>query len=272
MMIRLAIIAMLIGYSTSMADDNIDPIRIHDEVKVGNVLFLFWKDKVHEQTEFNTKIEDTLPISHLLSKAEPSSQTRELLDFALGHHHDLFFERLVMINPGGKNVQFGVTSSLMPNPGGIGGMPWIFRCWVRGNGQPIEPDVYFTNVWKIDDETEKHLRCLMPFAKISGSSGQIELVGDEIQKIAMRSLEQFLEKNSKQWPKYPKFRFHSQTLRDNLPGNLKVWEVAFLDTRLVDEPRLNSYNTFKIWVTVDGKCGTLSIGQETISGRTCLRF
>ena len=271
-MIRFAIIAILIGYSNAIADDNIDTIRIHDEVKVGNVLFLFRQDQVHAQTRFNTKIEDTLPISELLSKAEPSSETRDLLDFALGHHHDLYFERLVMINPGGKNVQFGVTSSLMPNPGGIGGMPWIFRCWVRGNGEPIEPDVYFENVWKIDDETEKHLRCLMPFVKISGSSGQTELVGDEIQKIATKSLEQFLEKNSKQWPTPPLFRFHAQTLKDNLPGNLKVWEISFLDTKMVDEPNLNSYNTFKIWVTVDGKCGTLSIGQETLSGKICSQF
>lgn len=177
-----------------------------------------------------------------------------------------------MINPGGKNVQFGVTSSLMPNPGGLGGMPWIFRCWMRGNGKPIEPDVYLENVWKIDDETERYIRCMMPFAEISRSSGQNELVGDEIQKIATKSLEQFLDKNSKQWTKFPKFRFHAQTLKDNLPDDLKVWEISFLDTELVDEPHLNSYNTFKIWVTVDGKCGSLSIGEETLSRRGSSRF
>jgi hypothetical protein len=269
---RFYCVALLVACNYCFADDIVNSIDIHDEVKVGNIVFLFLQDKVFAKSEFNTKLEDALPISELLLKAEPSSRTRELLDFSLGHHHDLYFERLVMINPGGKNCQFGVTSSLTPNPGGLGGMPWIFRCWVRGNGEPIEPDVYFENVWKIDEESQKYLRCLMPIEKIIGSNGRAELVGDEIQKIATKTLEKFLEKNSNQSLKLPKFRFHAQSLKDSLPDDMKVWEVAFLDTNLVEEPDLNSYDTFKIWVTVDGKCGDLSIGQETLSGRTCGRF
>lgn len=269
---RSTIVLMLLPFGSLFADDSIDPSDIHDEVKVGNVVFLFRRDKVHEKTQSNTKLEDVLPVADVLLKAQPNPETRDLLDFALGHHHELEFERLVMINPGGSNFQFGVTSRLIPKPGGITGIPWTFRSWIRGNGEPITPDVYFESVWDLDGESERFLRCLLPMARVRESIGKAELVGDEIQKIATDSLERVLPGDSKHNRNYPPFRFHAQTLKENLPGGLKVWEVAFIDSVIAAEPDLNSYNRFKVWVTIDGKCGAISIGPETLSSASCERF
>ncbi len=222
-----------------------------------------------ETSELRNTPANVLPIAEILKIANPSLYTRRIIDFALGIHHDLEFERVVMLNPGGENCQFAVSSSLYPNPGGSSGIPWTYRSWVRGDGKKIEPQIYLWDCWSIDSRSDINLRCHIALKDLTPAKGKAKLVGDQIQKIAAEGLDSILTKPSGSDQPLPKFRFHSQKLIEGLPDRFQVWEVAFVDEQIAKQQDPNAFNNFRIWVTVDGRIGVLSFGPASVKEVNC---
>lgn len=189
----------------TLGDDGIDPKLVHDEIKIGKFILPYMTKDFEETSELKNTPENILPMAEILKIANPSLYTRRIIDVALGMHHDLEFERVVMLNPGGENCQFAVSSSLYPNPGGSSGIPWTYRSWVRGDGKKIEPQIYLWNCWSIDSRSDINLRCHIALKDLTPAKGKAKLVGDQIQKIAAEGLDSILTKPSGSDQPLPQF-------------------------------------------------------------------
>ena len=118
----------------------------------------------------------------------------------------------------------------------------------------------------------QHIRSTLPLSSIAVEPSAHTLLGDDVRTKAVECLADFMNNQKPEVRGDPDsdheqradWRFHSQELIE-LPDDGKVWSVTFVNANfLKDEQSKEEYSPnelprFHIWVTEDGRLGTLTL-------------
>lgn len=276
----LAVAFILARPGQAWTQDEFDVRQVRDVVVVGNVLFAYQEKDFEGEPPDDYSLADVITPQEAAYEAESQFDdlASELILWTLGFEHR--FEPDCLAVQGG---QFGagfwfwsISGSIHPEIGGIGGMPWPFQIWLRGDGVPIKPTIYLYDVGHFGGDV--YVRSYLNMDSIALHPGAKELSGDEIRARAVDELTKFMAEHARdelpETPdpdgRKPEWKYHSQELiedtlesRGHWLDEQRVWSVNFIDGALVDEEyTANDLPRFHIWLTEDGRVGTLDLGPD----------
>lgn len=259
--------AVLCCGQTTLAQGALDSHSVYDSVQINELLLIYTRSDVDQDKTEN--FDDVVGHPVAMASADLQSFTHELIKWALGYEPRFEFARATLSAKTANNYTWTIEWRLFPSEGAATGIPYNMRAILTGKGRMVRPRAYLWNAYRL--QNGPYIRCTIAVADCRVDSEKARCHGEEILRRAKEALADYAkgdllkvkERNSE--VQIPDWRLHSLHLIDRFPGDIKIWEVHFLDaSRPAIATSVNEEPHFIVWVTEDGRVGQLSMGPESL--------
>ncbi len=270
---RTTVFAVLLALSClrgTLAVEPFDGVGVRDYFFLDKLLFVYFDEDFRSSSQDVINLDRTSIGKDLVERAFPNAEIRDLIDWGLEEENKLRFSDLTLrCGLDERECSVSITWSLLPETGGSTGIPYEFRAWLRSDNTSVIPKIY---LWDVDHynhdinnpgENPSSIRYYLSLDDLTLPEGSKPKYGLEIQRTATEFLSKFVRGNNGHSGLKPKYKFHSQFLIEDLPGDRKAWAVDFVDVTNAKDPNNftpNDQNWFTIYLTEDGRAGRIQAG------------